>query len=378
MSTLLDVIDGAEKSGTDSWNAPHCPNCGTGEDRLVIWPESGETGRVYCRKCDWGRSTHPEGPIDGIEYLRRAEGTSFRKACEFFGVERKACKDGTTSGDGGPESDGESYPDGASETDHSLDKSEGPAWKEYSPPGQTWRISARRFCSKCKERLWSRSGAAQSALEYLRSRGFLDHTIRNAGLGVNPEDRFPKRTEWGLPPIEDRRGGGKIWLPRGVVIPWADSEGVSNVNIRRPDGDVVPNAEETWKQRKYQQAAGPWSPLWGVQWLTAETPAILVEGEFDALAIRQEAADLCVPVATGSTGAARRRKWYEMLSNVPLVLVAFDSEDAGEEASQVWTAALPNGHRWHPHAGDPSEMLESGKDVRMWVRCGLTAAHRAK
>jgi hypothetical protein len=376
MNTLLDVIDGAEKSGADSWNAPHCPNCGTGEDRLVIWPNSGDSGRVYCRNCDWGRSNHPEGPIDGIEYLRQAEGMSFHEACEFFGVERKASKNGTVSRNGTPDNDGEPYPEGSSETDYGSNNNGKPRWKEYSPPDQTWRTPAHRFCGKCKEHLWSQRGAAQSALEYLRSRGFLDRTIRNAGLGVNPEDRFPKRTEWGLPPNEKREGAGKLWLPRGIVVPWADSEGISNVNIRRPDGDVLPSASESWKQRKYQQAAGPWSPLWGVKWIRREKPIVLVEGEFDALAVRQEAADLCTPVATGSTGGARREQWREKLLAVPTVLVSFDSEKAGEEASLAWNAALPNAYRWHPHAEDPSEMLEYGNDVRLWVRCGVDAARR--
>jgi DNA primase len=373
MNTLLDVIDDAEKSGADSWNAPRCPNCGRGEDRLVIWPESGETGQVYCRKCDWGRSTHPSGSIDGIEYMRQAEGMGFREACAFFGVEHKTAGDGAPAGDGAEKSSADESPG----VDHDTNCEKGAGWQKYTPPNQQWRTSARLFCTECKKRLWSGSSAALSALNYLEQRGLVERTICNVGLGVNPEERFPKRTEWGLDPKESRRDGGKIWLPQGIVIPWADSEGLSNVDIRRPDGDVDPSGEEGWKGRKYQQAAGKWSPLWGVQWLTPEKPAVLVEGEFDALAVRQEAADLCTPVATGSTGGARRQDWHKKLSDTPFVLVAFDSEESGEKASRVWTAALPNAYRWHPHAGDPAEMLERGKDLRTWVQCGLTAARTA-
>lgn len=374
MSTLLDVIDGAEKNGANSWNAPRCPNCGTGEDRLVIWPESGETGQVFCRKCGWGRKNHSSGSIDGIEYMRKVEGMSFRGACDFFDVEHKITEDSAPEANGAKVSSREGF-SGSNADGNSRGETR---WTEYTPPNDRWRRLARAFCGRCKERLWSDSSAGRSALNYLKERGFLDRTIRNAGLGVNPEDRFPKRTEWGLSPNEDRRDGGKIWLPRGIVIPWADSVGISNVDIRRPDGDIDPSANESWKHRKYQQAAGTWSPLWGVQWLTQEKPAVLVEGEFDALAIRQEAADLCTPVATGSTGGARRQQWYKKLSNVPVVIIAFDSEEAGEEASRIWTATLPNAYRWHPHIEDPCSMLECGKDLRAWVRCGLRAAQRAK
>jgi 5S rRNA maturation endonuclease (ribonuclease M5) len=371
MSTLLDVIPNVEKSGTDSWHAPHCPNCGQGDDRLVIWPYSGETGHVWCRKCDWGRSTHPDGPIDGIEYLRVVRDMSFQEACEFFGVEsrisdtshaRPSARSGCLSA--------ESHV-GQNQT---RKRNEGSRWSEYSPPSRAWRASAYKFVKECKERLQSGSKSAQSALGYLRKRGFTDRTIYIAGLGVNPRNRFPKRTEWGLAPREDRTDGGKIWLPRGVVIPWFDSTGLSNINIRRPNGDIDPDADKKWLRRKYQQAAGSSAPLWGVQWFRDDLPAVIVEGEFDALAIRQVAADLCVPFATGSTGGARRRDWVDLLSEAPTVLVSFDSDEAGQQAALAWTATLPNAQRWYPHHEDPSEMLKSGDDLRLWVRRGLHAA----
>jgi Zn ribbon nucleic-acid-binding protein len=364
MNTLLDAIDGAEKSGSDTYQAP-CPNCNA-DDHLVIWPDSGDTGQVYCRKCGWGRRTHPSESVDGIEYMQKVEGMSFHEACEFFGVERES------AGDGKPESAGQDPPGDRP----ALDVGKRPAdtsgvqWQSYDPPGETWRDAARSFCRECKDRLWSDETAAQSALEYLKGRGLTQDTIEAAGLGVNHKDRFHEPERWGLD------SDSKVWLPRGVVIPWADSEGVSGVNIRRPAGDVQPGADEEWKGRKYQRAPGPSAPLYGVPWIEDGNPVVLVEGEFDALAVAQVALDVCSPVATGSTGGARRSEWRDLLADAPAVLVAFDDEAAGESASLTWIDALPNATRWPPHAADTGEMLEQGKDLRMWVRCGLHAARR--
>lgn len=366
MNTLLDAIDGAEKNGSESYNAPRCPNCGRGEDRLVIWPESGDTGRVWCRRCDWGRRRHPDGSIDGIEYMRRVEGMSFEEACEFFGVEKKV------SGDSTAKSAQDSAPDSTSITVQAPpEDTSRTEWKPYEPPPDEWQSAAESFCVKCKDELWSDSPAGQSARQYLHGRGLSDETIKAAGLGANPKDRWPTKRQWGLD------AEGKVWLPRGVVIPWADENAVCGVNIRRPDGDIQPDAEDQWKRRKYQRAAGPSAPMYGVQWIQEPKPIVLVEGEFDALSVQQEAADICYPVATGSTGGARRERWRQLLADAPLVLVSFDAEEAGENAAREWISALPNAVRWHPHATDTSEMLEAGKDVRMWVRCGIQAARRS-
>lgn len=356
MNTLDDLIDGAEKNGSHSYNAPHCPSCGRGEDRLVIWPKSGDTGRVWCRRCEWGG--------DGIQYLRDARGMSFREACDFFGVEKEV------KGDPAAQTENDSPDSVTIAVDAPPEDTSRTTWTEYEAPPQTWRDAAKAFCAKCKNELWSDSAAGRSAREYLHERGLNNETIRAAGLGANPNDRWPTKDEWGLD------SEGKVWLPRGVVIPWADEGGVSGVNIRRPDGDIEPDAEEQWKRRKYQRAAGPSAPMYGVQWIHEPRPIVLVEGEFDALAVQQKAADICFPVATGSTGGARREKWRQLLANAPLVLVSFDSEEAGETAAREWISALPNGIRWPPHANDTGEMLEHGRDLRMWVQCGIQAARR--
>ena len=61
----------------------------------------------------------------------------------------------------------------------------------------------------------------------------------------------------------------------------------------------------------------------------------------------------------------------QRLAHCPLVLVSFNSDDAGERAARFWTEALPNARRWRPEAHDPNDMLKAGFNVRAWVLAGL-------
>ena len=101
-------------------------------------------------------------------------------------------------------------------------------------------------------------------------------------------------------------------------------------------------------------------------------PAILVEGEFDALAVAQEAGDLVAAVATGGTCGAQDPVWVRRLKAASLMLVAFDDDEAGETAAGWWLNALPRVRRWTPE-GDPAGMLRAGRDLRAWVEKGLRA-----
>ncbi len=97
---------------------------------------------------------------------------------------------------------------------------------------------------------------------------------------------------------------------------------------------------------------------------------VLMEGEFDTLIVQQELGDLIVPVATGGVTLARQIRWVSQLFQVPLVLVAFDNDAAGEKAAHWWLEVLPhNTKRWRPMGvKDPNDMLiKAGMDLRLWL-----------
>lgn len=241
-------------------------------------------------------------------------------------------------------------------------------WLYHSLPHDDWRGYIPPFYRRCRDYLWSDRPGAENARRFFQGRGFSPETIRDAGIGLNPKDQYRDRCRWGLP------GGpqhSRIWLPRGLVFPWTDDRGLCRLYIRRPRNDVDPKSDDWYERRAGHHSPNCISPLYGAQSLDPGLPTVLVEREFDALAIQDEAGDLCSPVATGRPGGARRKKWWRLLSKAPAVLVAFDGSDAGEEAAEVWLDALPNGHRWETYAGRNGDRMTPGRKLRDWVQDGI-------
>jgi hypothetical protein len=294
------------------WAGP-CPWCG-GTDRFRVWPNAARP-RYWCRRC--GRSG------DAIQYLRDRYGLGFREACEKLGLE--------------PREPGISAPELR------------PRAQPLSAPPARWQERAKAFIQESQAALWSVQGG--KALAWLHGRGLKDDTIRSAGLGYNWEDRREGGELWGL----ER----DVWLPRGIVIPWQISNQVWALSIRRPAGEP-----------KYCQVAGSSNALYGADSLQAGSAAVLVEGVFDALAVKQAAGDLAAAVACG-TGGARHPRWIAKLALCNVVLVAFDADDAGEKAAGWWLSVLSNGKRWRPYFDDPAALAQAGMDLRFWVALGL-------
>ena len=73
--------------------------------------------------------------------------------------------------------------------------------------------------------------------------------------------------------------------------------------------------------------------------------------------------------------AARRPRWLAPLAACDVVLVAFDSDEPGEEAAAYWLNILPKARRWRPYFGkDANGLATSGGDVAAWILDGLGSA----
>lgn len=305
-----------------------CPLCG-GRDRLRVWPEH-KGGQWWCRQCGKGG--------DAIAYqvelgdLSPAEAGKMRRG-ESGGL-------GTSPAAAAPPP---------------TPRHPG----RLAPPGPDWQASARALVTECTAALWAPEGAR--ALAWLQGRGLTDETIQAAGLGYNNADRYDLPEAWGLEPWTNEKGKpGRVYSPRGVVIPWEIGGDLWRVNIRRPRGEP-----------KYQGPKGAANGLYNAEALSSANPAMLVEGEIDALTLGQVAGDLVTPVATGSTGGARRPRWIGALSLCPAVLVAYDADDAGTRAAAWWVGVLANSRRWRPIWGDANAMHQDGADLRAWVAVAL-------
>lgn len=300
-----------------------CPWCG-GDDRFRLWPQE---NRYWCRQC--GHSG------DAIQFLRDYAGLSFQEAAAAVGKAPIAYNQASPRAGAG---DGTKY-----------------------PPSTAWQEPAWQFAFDCQAHLME-NNTNPRARAWLHSRGLRDGAIWSAGLGYNPADCHLDRREWGLPPEHRQDGRPKsLWLPRGITIPWVIDGQLWGIRIRRPVG----------QPRYYWIPGGTASGLYNADAISPERATVLVEGELDALTIQQEAGDLVAAVATGSTTAGRHIRWLARLSTAPLVLVAYDADQAGDNASSYWTTALDNAIRWRPWWSDINDLLQEQIDVRRWAQLGL-------
>lgn len=315
------------------YNGP-CPWCGDDgkgdrADRFIIWPAE---GRYLCRRC--GKKG------DDIQFVREHKNMGYTEACEYLHYGTNIIHHNHHN----------HHNDNINHNHHNHEQ-------PLQPPSEQWLSEAWPFLISCQEKLWSDDGAR--ALAWLCGRGLTDGTIRAAGLGYCDHDHYAERAAWGLEPETTKDGKPKgLWLPRGVVIPWIVDGELWGVRIRRPTGEpkyyFVPGG----------QAAG----LFNADKVTPRQPAVIVEGEVDALTICQAG---YTAVATGSTHGARRTRWIARLATVEPLLVAYDNDDAGNQAAAYWLEVLPNAKRWRPYWSDANQLQQDGVSVAAWIAVGL-------
>jgi hypothetical protein len=269
--------------------------------------------------------------------------------------------------------------------------------------------------------LWARDSPA---LDWLHGRGFRDEILRAARIGYHNQDRFYERGSWGLDRPEER-----LWLPRGIVIPWIVDGVVWKIFVRRP---IPPDAWEAvrkpppdaapqqgiaarvlsrlreWntfvsvgriaracglsehdvrliltelaaaklgkRPTKHVQLAGSKNAIYNIDRVATDKPVMLVEAALDALAIQQEAGDLVVPIATGTTGG-RVLAWQMRVAVAPGIMLSYDQDRGGDTPTMYWRSIFPDALIWRPFYDDPAAMLESGDDLRGWVQMGVESSH---
>lgn len=323
----------------NEWAGP-CPRCG-GTDRFLVKPQAGHDGRGIwtCRSCcnfQWS---------DAIGFVRWLElAGDFRSACQLLQLD---------------------VPDVRAP----LPEPTPPPPCEA--PAILWQCRAEEVAEAAADALWRDVGT--KALRWLMGRGLAEDTLAAAGIGFQAVDSFDDPTVWGLP-----RDHKNVWVPRGITIPWLIDQAYWRISVRR----ALSAAQEAAGESKYRGPAGQGNGLYGAgHGFDAHKPTILVEGEFDALAIWQTARDLVNVCALGSTTGARRLRWLNRLAPCPVVLVATDHDPdpaKGEQAATYWLQALPQARRWRPYLKDSAAMLQQGMDVRAWVDAGLRAGRQCE
>lgn len=300
------------------WAGP-CPRCG-GRDRLHVQPIAGQW---MCRACGGGQWR------DAIDYVRLRDEVTFTDACRALGEV--------------------SFPRSAGRRQHQL-----PAEADVRPTGQ-WRLRAEAYVAFCEAVLWSREG--KRALEYLHRRGLADETIQLSRFGFQPADAWEQGANWGL--AADRQ----VWLPRGITIPWLVTGELWQIKVRRA-GDP-----------KYASIAGGHPFLYGADTLAERGAAMLVEGEFDAALVHQEAKDLVGAATLGSCSKSLTGEALRLMEKTALTLVAYDNDAEGQKGATRITARLSRSVLVSvPIGKDPTEFRAAGGRIRDWVQFELERA----
>lgn len=230
--------------------------------------------------------------------------------------------------------------------------------KTKQPPNDKWQTEAQKFVERCQRELWG--GYGKNALDELRRRGLSDETIGMAGLGYNSQAVALRPEEWGFSSDMEMK---VRWVGQGITIPWYMDGKLQAVN-RRQQLDQHAKAQG-WA--KYVLLPGSTKGLYTVSPIEPTRPVALVEGEFDALTMHQEAGDLVTAVATGGAPGARSQPWIEMLSRPPLVLLCFDADAPGDMARDYWLKVLPNAKPFRPWFEDVNAMHQKGFPIRKWI-----------
>jgi hypothetical protein len=192
-------------------------------------------------------------------------------------------------------------------------------------------------------RLWRPEG--REALDYLRSRGLAEETIRRERLGWTPKVML------------STADGLRYWRARGIVIPWFDGDRLVRVKLRQPDGS---------KPRYVQAFADGPSFYPDTVAIDPARPLVIAEGELDALLLGQELGERAAVVTLGSASERPSVRVQSLLLDARNWYLATDADEAGDKAVAKWASRAirvtpPEGNDW-------TECHQAGVDLGPWWR----------
>jgi hypothetical protein len=327
-----------------------CPFCG-GRDRFRVQPYAPGGGRWFCRQCT-GEPGSAARWLDAIHYIRKRDKVGFWEACKRL------------------------YGTGPLPFRAKIKRRPQPEAYTPKPPPSAWQEVARELIDDCHQTLLqgieylqdenltaasttqdklSTAPAAARAAFWLHRRGLNLQTMVEAHLGYNPE--------WRSVP-------GDSWLAPGITIPCQISDAIWYVNVRVSPGDAG-------RIGKYHALRGSvLSTLFGADSLLDANFAVVVEGEFDALLLRQEVGDMVAVVTMGSA-ATSPGPWATYFEHLNGLFIFLDRDEAGERGLARWEGLAQPIPAWFESGGDVTDFHRAGRDLRTWVRNALMQTEEA-
>ena len=243
-----------------------------------------------------------------------------------------------------------------------------------------WQAEVDRIIAEAEAALWAPAG--RPALDWLRARGLNDQTIRRFRLGFVARDSNSEP----LTILGTGRDGRtrSLWTRRGITIPW-----VRPGSRYSPAGDTMtdPNPGPRWvgcnvrrlsanfgdplDKPKYQALTGSErGHAYPGDDVAPGMPALICEGEFDALTGWQEARHAANVFTVGGVGQTPQPDAEAALAACPDWLVITDHDQAGDKAARklaslgrhkVRRLMLPG------TANDLNDFHKSGGDLLGWI-----------
>ena len=248
-----------------------------------------------------------------------------------------------------------------------------PPVPERTAPPPIWQQRSQEFLRFTQDELWNND----PALAYLRRRGISTNSISAWGLGYNPRDIWDDESHYGIP------NGKRVWLPQGIVIPGWRNDGLYYVKIRRPFGDdfaavgLAPQGAPSLPHIKYSSVRGSIVTLYGEPLLRQRSAIAiaLVEGEFDAILLRQECGDLADVLTLGGAAGKFTTDDLFLLARYPHIIAAHDNDQAGERARIALAELSPRVIQCPPDSGkDITDLWRAhgGDGLRHWLTAALS------
>lgn len=222
--------------------------------------------------------------------------------------------------------------------------------REANTPTDKWQVQAEKFANWAHEKLLNN----EAQIKYLADRGIAKESAIKYRLGCNPDDYFREKKAWGV-----ADNGKKLWLPRGIVIPYCQNNTLKRLRIRKEEGEP-----------RYYVVPGS-----GMDTLIINSDAkafVIVESELDAILIAQELGSITGVVGLGNAQSHPTKFAASRLKKSLHILNALDHDDAGKTASRWWKNNYPQTERWPvPQGKDPGDYFKAGGNIREWLIAGL-------
>jgi DNA primase len=289
-----------------------CPFCG-GSDRLKVQPER---GLWWCRQCIGVNTKHWQ---DAIAYVRKRDGLSFSQAARL-------CVD---------------LIDGGAVLSDSFTPA---SFKQTGQPGLDVSDALLKIVEQAEQTLMGQGG--DRARYWLCKRGLTVETIQARRLGLM------------------LRGGeiSGLYVPHGITIPcFCDDGRVSYVRVRF----ALPNH----RGERYALVAGSLVIPYWVQ-RDGLPDLFIIEGEFDAFLLAQEAGQFFDVLTLGSVTGRLPDEHLAYLLAYKHIFICTDKDAEGDAAADYLLSVIgrERAMRVVPDAGkDITDMFQAGRDVATWA-----------